>query len=50
MQIFAKDFAKELLEYPLNLIALASTASAKESFFCNDIANAQCERNLNSWM
>ena len=46
MQIFAKDFAKEWVEYPLNPIALASTSIAKESLFCNAITNAQCERNL----
>ena len=46
MHIFAKDFAKEWVEYPFNPIALASIAIAKESLFCNAIANAQCERNL----
>ena len=46
MQIFAKDFAKEWVEYPFNPIALASTAIIKESLFCNAITNAQCERNL----
>ena len=46
MQIFAKDFAKESVEYPFNPIALASTAIAKELIFCNAIAKAQCERNL----
>ena len=42
MQIFAKEW----VEYPFNPIALESTAIAKESLFCNAIANAQCERNL----
>ena len=42
MQIFAKEW----VEYPFNPIALASTAITKESLFYNDIANAQCERNL----
>ena len=42
MQIFAKEW----VEYPFNPIALASTAIVKESFFCNAIANAQCERNI----
>ena len=46
MQIFTRDFAKEWVKYALNPIALASTAIAKESLFCNAIANAQCERNL----
>ena len=46
MQIFAKDFAKEWVEYPFNHIALASITITKESMFCNAIANAQCERNL----
>ena len=49
MQIFAKDFTKEWVEYPFNPIALASTAIAKELIFCNAIANAQCERNLSSY-
>ena len=39
-------FAKEWVEYPFNPIALASTAVAKESLFCNAIANVQCERKL----
>ena len=46
MQIFAKDFAKESVKYPFNPIALATTAIAKESLFCNAIANPQCEWNL----
>ena len=36
----------EWIEYPFNPIALASTGIAKDSLFCNAIANAQCERNL----
>ena len=43
MQIFAKEW----VEYPFNLIALAGTAITKESLFCNAITNTQCERNLN---
>ena len=39
MQIFTKDFAKEWVEYPFNTIAFVSTAIAKESRFCNAIAN-----------
>ena len=46
MQIFAKEW----VEYPFNAIALASTAITKESLFCKAIANAQCERNLNSYL
>ena len=46
MLTFAKDFAKDWVEYPFNPTALASIAIAKESIFCNAIANAQCERNL----
>ena len=42
MQIFAKEW----VQYPFNPIALTSTAIAKESLFCNTMANAQCERNL----
>ena len=46
MQIFAKDFTKEWVEYPFNPIALVSTAITKELIFCNAIANVQCERHL----
>ena len=46
MQIFAKDFAKEWVEYPFNPIALASIAIAKESLFCTAITNAQCKQAL----
>ena len=49
MQIFAKDFAKEWVEYLFNPIALASNATAKDSLFCNAIVNAQCERNLRAY-
>ena len=42
MQIFTKEW----VEYPFNPIALVSTALAKESVFCNAIANSHCERNL----
>ena len=46
MQIVAKDSTKKWVEYTFNPISLASTAIAKESLFCNAIANVQCERNL----
>ena len=46
MQIFAKEW----VEYPFNPIALTSTAIAKESLFCNAIANAQCEMNLTAYI
>ena len=49
-QIFAKDFAKEWVQYPFNPIALASITIAKELIFCNAIADGQCEQNLRDFV
>ena len=43
-------FGKECIEYPFTPIALANTGITKESLSCNAIANAQCERNLISFI